>query len=236
MKIDAIDEYNKNGHLIYSGNYIGAYVRGKMRDKALAKFPLEIAQYCRWLGIPSEGKEYTISIIQEKLSILQICDADTDVIFDSETMPLTIKEYQKLRDLALKSAKDFKTMYLSIPIKNKSMVPMRKTFYGMIPTAACEMYEHTKNVNSYYFGEIQIQSDNEPDIYTCRLRAFETLEAQPQFLNNPVFEGSNNEQWSLRKVCRRFVWHDRIHAKAMFKGAAKLFGEENVENPFCFIL
>ncbi len=192
--------------------------------------------YCRWLGASFENKEFAVSIIQEKQSDLQICDADSDVLFQSEIAPLTTAEYKELYALTMKSARDFEALYRSIPIKDKPAVPPRKTFYGIIPTTAREMYEHTKNVNDYYFGEIQIQAKNEPDIYTCRLRAFEELEAQPDFLKNTVFNGSYGEQWSLRKVCRRFVWHDRIHAKAMFRAAAKLCGFENIANPFCFAL
>ena len=56
----------------------------------------------------------------------------------------------------------------------------------------------------------------------------------PNFLQNTVFEGSYDEMWSLRKVLRRFIWHDRIHARAMYRMAVKLFGAESIENPFCF--
>ena len=52
--------------------------------------------------------------------------------------------------------------------------------------------------------------------------------------HNAVIEGSYGEAWSLRKVLRRFIWHDRIHAKAMYRMAVKVFGAENVANPFCF--
>lgn len=110
----------------------------------------------------------------------------------------------------------------------------RKTFYGDVPLTAGEMYEHTKNVNAYYFGEIEVPAENEPDLYSCRVQAFKRLEQQPDFLNGKVYDGSYGEQWSLRKVCRRFLWHDRIHAKAMYRMAVKLCGKEAVSNPFCF--
>jgi hypothetical protein len=35
-------------------------------------------------------------------------------------------------------------------------------------------------------------------------------------------------------MMRRFLWHDRIHAKAMYKMAVKTFGPENIDNPFKF--
>ena len=94
------------------------------------------------------------------------------------------------------------------------------------------MYEHTKNVNAYYFGEIGVDADNDGDIYECRVRGFEIVEKTDRFLDNLTIDGSYGEEWSLRKVIRRFIWHDRIHAKAMWRMAVKTFGE--AENPFAF--
>ena len=134
----------------------------------------------------------------------------------------------------LKSAKDFLALYESIPDKSATVSPIRETFYGKVPRSADEMYKHTKSVNDYYFAEIGIDADNDGDIYECRKRGFEVLEAKSDFLQNAVIEGSYGEDWSLRKVLRRFIWHDRIHARAMYRMAVKVFGAENVINPFCF--
>lgn len=175
-----------------------------------------------------------IAIIEEKVSELAICDADSDVLFESEKAPLTAEEYKKLKALALKSAQDFLALYDSVPDKNATAAPERKTFYGKVPRSADEMYAHTKNVNEYYFSEIHVDADNDGSIYACRKRGFEALESNPDFLQNTVRKGSYGEDWSLRKVLRRFIWHDRIHAKAMHRMAIKVFGAENVVNPFCF--
>lgn len=125
-------------------------------------------------------------------------------------------------------------MYESIPDKSASAIAERKTFYGQVPRTANEMYEHTKNVNAYYFAENDIDADNDGNIYECRKRGFEVLERQPDFLQNIVIEGSYGEDWSLRKVLRRFIWHDRIHARAMYRMAVKIFGAESLANPFAF--
>ena len=145
-------------------------------------------------------------------------------------------EYEELKLLALKSAHDFLTLYEAIPDKSKSALPPRATFYGEIPRTAHEMYEHTKNVNAYCFGEIGVQADNSGTIEECRERGFESLGRQPEFLMNQVFLGSYDEEWSLRKVLRRFIWHDRIHAKAMYRMACKTFGNCVVPNVFFFDL
>ena len=173
-------------------------------------------------------------IVQEKCSDLTISDADSDVLFDEERKELSVSEYEELKALVLKSARDFLSLYEAIPDKNKSCLPVRVTFYGQVPRTASEMYEHTKNVNDYYFGEIGVVTDNEGNIVECRERGFAVLESQPNFLKNIVHLGSYNEEWSLRKVLRRFVWHDRIHAKAMYRMALKMFDPDVVPNIFQF--
>lgn len=55
-------------------------------------------------------------------------------------------------------------------------------------------------------------------------------------IKSSVFEGSYDELWSLRKVLRRFIWHDRIHAKAMYHMTVVAFGKESVPNIFLFEL
>ncbi len=234
MHIRAVDEYNSDGHLVYAENFPGAFARGKTRAEAMQKLPLDVRLYCLWSGgsLPDEGSR--IELVQEKESGLKICDADSDVIFDAERLPLTEERYLRLKSLALRSARDFLQLYLSIPDKDGTVLSPRETFYGPTPITAREMYEHTKNVNDYYFGEIGIAAENGPDIYACRAKAFDTLESTPDFLINAVFDGSYNESWSLAKVLRRFLWHDRIHARAMYRMASRLCGAESISDPFGF--
>lgn len=234
MKNRCVWEHNGNDSLIYSVDYAGAFTRGENKEKALRKMQREIASYLNWTGKITEEMADTI-IVQEKESDLQIADADSDVIFDAEIEPLSKEEYLQLKELALKSAEDFYRLYQSVPDKNISCLPEKKTFYGPRPRTAQEMYDHTKNVNSYYFGEIGIPIDNEGTIRECRERGFALLEKDWSFLNNPVREGSYDEMWSVRKVLRRFIWHDRIHARAMYRMAVKTFGADKVSNPFSFI-
>ena len=233
MTIKCVWEHNGNDTLLYAIDYIGAYTRGESLEIAKAKMPGEIVSYLKWLG-DDTSDNIEVVITQEKDSDLAIKDADSDVLFESEKAPLTTDEYEKLKALALKSAKDFLALYDSIPDKSATAIAERKTFYGQVPRSADEMYEHTKNVNEYYFAEIEVDADSSGTIYECRKRGFEALEKKPDFLQNAVIEGSYGEDWSLRKVFRRFIWHDRIHARAMYRMAAKVFGTENVANPFCF--
>ena len=233
MKIKCIWEHNGNDSFIYAENCVGAFARGESLEVALQKLPIEIQSYYAWLG-EDVPEEIEAVIVQEKKSDLEIKDADSDVIFATEEKPLTLEEYTKLKNLALKSASDFLKLYDSIPDKTASSLPMRKTFYGQVPRTAEEMYLHTKNVNSYYFGEIGVDVDNEGSVLECRKRGFERLESIPNFQSNFLREGSYGEMWSVRKVLRRFIWHDRIHAKAMWRMAQKTFEKNEIENVFRF--
>ena len=233
MTINCFWEHNGEDTLLYATEDIGAYSRGASLAEALEKIPDEIASYRRWAGAPpAEGME--IVLVGEKASDLAVRDADSDALFETEKAPLTRAEYERLKALALRSAEDFLALYASLPDKNAVASPPRKTFYGQVPRSAEEMYAHTKSVNAYYFAEIGVEADNSGSILDCRKRGFVVLEQTPDFLQNAVFEGSYGELWSLRKVLRRFLWHDRIHAKAMYRMALKTFGAENVKNPFCF--
>lgn len=233
MKISCVWEHNGNDSLLYAANLPGAYTRGESREIAMDKMKQEAWAYLNWKGVQLPIS-LEIEIEQEKASDLDIRDADSDVLFGAEREPLTWEEYIILKDLTIKSAENFLALYEAVPEKNRSILPVRRTFYGQVPRSAEEMYIHTKNVNSYYFGEIGVDTDNEGTIAECRKRGFEALEAIPDFLNNPVFEGSYGEEWTLRKVLRRFLWHDRIHAKAMYRMAMKTFGEGCVPNVFAF--
>ena len=232
-KIICVWEHNGNDTLLYAVNFPGAYTRGEDLNTAINKMGTEIRAYLAWKGerMPAE---WGVEIIQDEPSDLEIRDADSDVLFESEMAPLTPEEYKDLKALALKSAEDFYALYESIPDQDRTFAAARRTFYGQVPRTAREMYLHTKNVNAYYFGEIGIETDNDGSILECRQRGFEALERKQDFLLNPVIEGSYGEKWTLRKMLRRFLWHDRIHGKAMYRMAVNMFGIENIPDVFCF--
>ncbi|MBE6958800.1 MAG: hypothetical protein E7447_06600 [Ruminococcaceae bacterium] len=235
MKIECVWEHNGNDTLLYAIDLPGAYTRGAELQMAMEKMPVEICSYLAWAGKP-EPENLDITVAQDYPCGLDVRDADSDVLFAAEQKPLSPAEYEELKTLTLKSAADFHSLYNAIPDKEKSSIPIRKTFYGQVPRTANEIYTHTKNVNAYYFGEINIDADNEGTILDCRRKGFDALEHTPDFLANPIIEGSYGEYWTLRKMLRRFLWHDRIHAKAMYRMAVKVFGQNAIPNPFRFTI
>ena len=233
MKITCIWEHNGSDSILYASNLPGASTRGPSLEAAAERMGREVRRWFAWQGLAYAG-ESEIEIVRDAACTLNVSDGDSDVLFPEEAVPLTMEEYIRLKELALKSAADFLALYESIPDRDLELKPRRDTFYGAVPVTAREMYLHTKNVNAYYFGEIGVEADNDGTIVQCRQRGFAALERIPGFLDNPVLEGSYGELWSLRKMLRRFVWHDTIHGKAMYRHGIKAFGSGKIPDPFCF--
>ncbi len=128
MIIRAIVEFNEEGYMIFAENFPGAFSRGKTRDEALGKLVGEVRQFLLWSTGMKCCDDCYIEIVQEEKSDACISDADTTIIFDSEELPLTFDEYQYTKLLVIKSAKDFKILYDSIPDVKQTTLPARQTF------------------------------------------------------------------------------------------------------------
>ena len=170
MVIHCVWEHNGQDTLLYAIEFPGAFARGASLEEALGKMPSEIASYSRWQGV-SIPDALQFEIQQEKSSALMIRDADSDVLFDAERAPLTRAEYEAQKALVMKSARDFEALYQSVPDRSLSCLSPRKTFYSQIPRTAQEMYIHTRDVNTYYFGEIGVETDREGGIAELRAGA-----------------------------------------------------------------
>lgn len=235
MKLQAVVEYNPGGYLIYAANYPGAYVRGESEAEALAKFPGELRNYLRWsTGALPVYDDPEIEIVQRQPSNLRIDLADSDVLFDAEQEPLTAQEFEKLKLLVLRSARDIRKMFNSIPNPDISDRPKRICFYGAVPRTPREMYEHINQTTAYYVCAFGLPFENVPDLYTNRLQALSALEDLPDPLSGTVYTAPDGELWTMRKVLRRFLWHDRIHARAMWRTTSALWSS-GLENPFFFL-
>ncbi|MCE5193228.1 MAG: hypothetical protein ABFD13_03155 [Candidatus Cryosericum sp.] len=234
--VNVVMEYNDKGYMLWAEHYPGAFTRGKTKEEALGKIPTEVRSYNAWRNHVATQSDVSVVVVQEWKTNLNVADADSDVIFDSEKALITENEYVFLKELVLKSAEDFRTLYASIPDKDLAAKPGRKTFHGEVPLTANAMMTHTNSTTRYYAAQLGVQLKNLTDICENRLNAISCIERLPGYLDSPVVLGDYEEWWSLKKVLRRFLWHDRIHAKAMYRMAVCLWGEGAVENPFCFML
>ena len=86
MKIKCVWEHNGNDSMLYSSNYVGAFSRGETLEIAIRKMKGEVEAFQAWKNEALDG-DLELQIEQEWASELDICDADTDVIFEEEKVP-----------------------------------------------------------------------------------------------------------------------------------------------------
>ncbi|MGN1095715.1 MAG: hypothetical protein ACI4QR_04935, partial [Eubacteriales bacterium] len=101
MKVECVWEHNGDDTLLYAIDFPGAYSRGASKDIAISKMEREVFSYLKWKGL-AVPERITAEIVQESSCSLDVCDADSDVLFDTEKLPLTYDEYNSLKELVLK--------------------------------------------------------------------------------------------------------------------------------------
>ena len=234
--IEVIAEYNDDGALLWADAYCGAYVRGKTVAEALEKFPKALSRYAHWAyGAPMPNLSEADFVVTHAYPCeLHVEDADSNVLFPSERLPMDMTEYTQKKQLCLKSAQDFEKLLASIPQRDRALRKSRRTFYGKIPCSAREMAEHTNRTLAYYADGLGVPFENEGGLLENRKRLFRAIEATPNFLLPRVTEAKDGELWTLRKLMRRIVWHDLIHARALYRRAITFWQKDRIENPFCF--
>jgi len=208
-------ETNGKGHLGFIVELPGAFVRGKTERQALDKVKKEVDLYLKWLGMEPKH-DYEIRIVQRHKSNAVVEDADTAILLQADRGEIRVEEFKRLADLARYSKETFVKLYTSTQHKDwidESRI--RKTFYGDNPATIQRIFDHVRNCQFYYLSRIGITEEMDGDFADTRELCLEKLGAFYMENNNLAMFEADGELWTLKKVLRRFIWHDRIHAKAI---------------------
>ena len=234
--IKVIVEYNNHGYMVHLNDYLGSYTRGKSEDIALEKVSSEVERYCKWAGwdIPVNAEPL---VIKHCYTNSRIDDGDTEVLLDFDKCEISDELFIEYYRLAMLSAQSLQVLYDSVLDKQwVDISKQRKTFYGDTPCTAEEMIWHVDKVQGYYMSRIGIDLMIIPNEFLHnRIVCLEVLEKL--WSNNKTINEFNidNESWTLLKLLRRFMWHELIHAQALYRLGLKI--PENsihLEDPFLF--
>lgn len=235
--VTVVREFQQEANLYFVVEHPGAFVRGRSAAEALAKLDGEVRSYLRWTGgtCPSGVCPVQAEVVQEYRSARCVADGETEVLLDTERQAMSQEAFERGKALLLASARDLQAMFDAIPNKNISNRPPRQTFYGPVPRTAQEMYDHVNEMTAALLSKLGLETDNVGQLYYNRMQAVSELEDIFQQVNGAVLTDASGELWTLGKVLRRFLWHDRIHGRAMYRMAAALWGKIIVPNPFFFL-
>lgn len=217
-KVSLAFETNGRGCLGYILQLPGAYVRAPTEKEALSKVKVEMGSYYRWLGLKPPPAARTL-IVQWHQSQLRVEDADSEILLDADRRPFREGEFKDLLDLVRYSGETFNKAYEGAALKDwVDESRRRETFYGAVPATIDQVKEHVMGTQHYYLGRLGAQLGNgTEDFMEARTRCVdEMLRLHENGVNSSII-GTENELWTLKKVMRRFIWHDRIHGKAVIR-------------------
>lgn len=235
--LDAVLEYNDNGVTLWSCAYPGAFARGETIAQAQKKLPAACRRYRLWAKLPPQ----TTATGNEEVRFTRKLKVDaaveegfTTVLLPEEKLPMDMAQYTALKTLCLASARDFETLFASIPQKDRALLKSRRTLYGKVPVTAREMLEHVSDNQRAWAMFFGVDLGEGQGLLADRKRLFAGVEAQPGYLSDRIFAGPDAELWTLRKLLRRLLWHDAIHGRALYRKAITFWQKERIKNPFGF--
>jgi hypothetical protein len=233
-------ETNGKGVMGFLVDLPGAFVRGEDEEEALSKLRHEIKSYLDWLGI-LRASQANWQIVQRHYCQLMVEDADGEILLDADRGVLPEEEFQILARLVRCSARTFESLYDSSALKYwVDPSRARRTFYGECPKTIQEIFDHVNSTQHYYFSRVGLlPSKEQTDFMATRELYTDGIEHLFRSQGNSRIHDIDNELWTLKKILRRFIWHDRIHGKAVTRILAKqkrLGLIESYEDPFHFSL
>jgi hypothetical protein len=200
----------------------GAYVRAPTEKEALSKVTSEMKSYNRWLGakLPPTVR---MMIVQWHQSQLRVEDADSEILLDVDRKPFQDGEFSSLLNLVRYSGETIFAAYEKAELKEwVDESRRRSTFYGSVPSTIKEVLGHVNSAQHFYMARVGVQLENGTDDFLeIRRHCVDELTRLHEGGVNSNLFSSENELWTLKKVLRRLVWHDRIHGKAMVRIMAK---------------
>jgi len=238
-RISVALETNGRGFIGFIVQLQGAYVRGKTEEEALSKVDSEVKSYAKWLGV-EPLVHYDFHVSQRHTCTLSVEDADSEILLDEDRSSVSDYAFKEFCDLATYSGETFYTLYRNAELENwVDESRIRKTFYGDTPTTIREIFEHVNGTQYYYLSRANLgPKERTGDFLLARRNCLSMLQDLFEEQHNDQLFRVDNEEWTLRKILRRFVWHDRIHGKAIVRIMQKqkqLGLIAGFEDPFHFI-
>ncbi len=214
-------ESNGRGVIGFIVDLPGGFVRGRTEAEAVSKVNTEASDYLAWVGLGTSSMPSQGFVGQRCSSSLTVEDADSLILLDADRQKISSAEFDVLSDLALYSGHSFEALYHSASLKNwVDPTRVRSTFHGPCPSSIEASHSHVAKAQAYYLSRLGLPLQ-EDEFITVRRLGLGLLRKQFEAHGNTPPVEVDGELWTLKKVIRRLVWHDRIHAKAVMRMMSK---------------
>ncbi len=201
----------------------GAFVRGRTEKEAVSKVDGEAGSFLRWLG-QRRTSFPRARIVQTHRCGLMVEDADCEILLVDDKREMSEEEFQSLAELASFSGTTFNALFDSVRLKDwVDEARIRTTFYGQNRKTIREMFQHVKQTQYYYLSRtgLSLREDEADPLMRVRATSLDALGSLFGENGNSKTYAIDGEEWTLKKILRRFIWHDRIHGKAIVRTLEK---------------
>jgi hypothetical protein len=230
-------ETNGRGFVGFLVELPGAFVRGRTEVEALSKVHGEARSYLDWLGTPGLPLG-EVRVVERHTCSLTVEDADSEIILTADLGAMNRGGFDSLSSVVRRSGETFVSLYESSRLRNwVDRRHARRTFYGETPRTIREVFDHVQATQYYYLSRVRADVESGLSFMGTRESGLERLGELFRADGNSKVSRVDGEQWTLKKVLRRFIWHDRIHGKAITRILTKqkeLGLIESYEDPFRF--
>lgn len=211
-------EWNDHGAMCHFVEPLGAFTRGTTEAHAIEKAYAEYDSYAKWLGLRADTP-IRFSIAQRYRTDLDVQEADSDILLDSDRVNRSREDVDLVEELLLYSASTLEALFTHAELPDRVDSRMTGlTFYGERPDTIRRVFSHVDRTQDYYMSRVGLGfTDGHASFVDRRANCVVQLSKHwptGQTLRPTTVDG---ERWTHLKVFRRLLWHDRIHAKSIVR-------------------
>lgn len=224
--MDIVFETNRLGYIAWPIGLDGSFVRGSGIEQIRRKRSKELEEWAAWLQRPDISVPDWHEILEETSA--QVQDGDTEILLSSDLDGYVddAQLHQAFADAEVSSVQVDRIFSRCLAIKDRTDPLMqRTTFYGPTYATISDQYRHIIDTQHFYLQIIGTDATWAADSKLCDSRriVIEALtELYSRIGNTVILDKDTGEEWTIRKVARRLIVHDRLHGRAMSRMRERL--------------
>lgn len=231
-------ETNGKGWIGYLVDLPGAFVRGRSETECLSKAHTETTAWARWLGLSAPDQVKAVTA-QTHHSTLCVEDADNEVLLDHDRTRLPNERFAAWVAVANRSGADLQHLFDGVSHPDRpDPARDRRTFLGDCPCTIRDVFDHVDQVQRYYLACLGLSPELSAPAFPDRRReCLARLSDAREAGRDDIVTTDEGERWTIAKAIRRYIWHDRIHARSIVRTLQRQLAEgliDKVDDPFRF--
>ena len=207
------------GFQVWALDHLGLASWAETRSQVLQRMPAKYEEYRTWLDhhrLGDPGPDSGVEVAEEIRG--------DEVLFTPDRLPATVSEIERTLRLLGASRSDLVDILQRVPVAVHDWDPPYRRFlsWGRWRTVR-QVVAHLANTEThYYLTAIGFQPPLEPVSPVAEWESFlDARRAQViEFLDDlkrssDLIRVDPAGAWSVRKVLRRMIWHERLHTKSI---------------------